>query len=248
VSFSGVTGYFKPQTQTLTLAPGGTIHFIGVYKRLLLVLFTGYSNGPNSPSGLKDLLSEITNTPALAPGSVGKVFTFYNEGDGSPYRAPSTESLHLQATQWLLAQRPGSWDKIVIIGHSYGGNRARVFVKNDLAAFGSIEALVTIDPIDWMSCSILDVVTRLYCGRCNQEDAPFDKPRNVARLLSFTQTTGIDVRGVSVFPCVHGYHFFDPILGQFTFTLLPVDHLSIDGDASVHASIRQLLLDIIRSN
>ena len=60
-------------------------------------------------------------------------FTFYStDGQGNQtgnvcIATASTDQDHYEPTQWITSLVPLADDLIAIIGHSYGGNRARLF-------------------------------------------------------------------------------------------------------------------------
>src|ERR1017187_1386538 len=137
-----------------------------------------YPNQWNQPrTGMTQLLLEILGDPtalsnagidptvyaALKPGANVAAFTFYtSDGQGhylgdacTPPSLPtdlipiSDHGDHVEAGKWIDDQQPTPDDVVAVVGHSYGGNRARFFVeqlkRNNIAT----DLLVTVDPIDW---------------------------------------------------------------------------------------------------
>ena len=48
ITFNQIPGYYTPASQALTLAPGGTLQFAGIYRRVIVILFTGFGESPAS--------------------------------------------------------------------------------------------------------------------------------------------------------------------------------------------------------
>jgi hypothetical protein len=222
-TFIGVTA---PLSETRTLSPGGTISFSGTYQnagpRKFLVTFTGWSNMPpvcnyrtgfpagecwQYPKGYQHdgngMTTLLNNLEFLNAGVISGAFAFYSGANGNPLLAPSDESPHVEALNWLNSFGFNFQDRIVIAGHSYGGNRARLFARQVHDAYGNvIDALVLADPIDWLSCQTLDAVVPVV-GPCNQEGNPvgtarFDIPATVVqpnRTFLFLQSFDPFIRG-----------------------------------------------------
>jgi hypothetical protein len=60
----GVTGYYPPLQQTVNLSPGASVSLTGVYRRLILVSFTGFNDAP-TPS---DCLAQQSLTGSVGAG------------------------------------------------------------------------------------------------------------------------------------------------------------------------------------
>jgi hypothetical protein len=229
INFTTVPGYYTPPAQTVTLAPGGAIQFSGIYSRILVALFTGFSDRPTinvgddgvtypdqcpvqGCPGMAALASELRADPTLAPGIYAKTFTFYDERDyllnpvlGSlslncfaqtalttpidPACRPPLAGSHQIAQAWIGAIAPTPDDRIVILGHSYGGNRARLFAQQLLDAGYEVDGLVTADPIDWSVCGLFNAIGVLVDSDCNfSNGSPYIVSDSLHYLLSFTQT------------------------------------------------------------
>jgi probable HAF family extracellular repeat protein len=108
VVYTALQGYYTPPMVTVTLAPGTSASLRGIYRRLILVSFTGWNNAPSSSSclpppfdspfnsilgsgitypepswrsssaGMISLLYDIQQTPGLGPGANMAGFTFYS--------------------------------------------------------------------------------------------------------------------------------------------------------------------------
>ena len=128
ITFSGVLGYFTPPTQTLSLGGGGTLQFSGIYRRIVVVLFTGRGTYPTTrgvvyadndcPSGTGTLgypncagmvllAANLRSDSQLQDGLVARTFGFYDTVDfnnsSDPWdRPPSDSSVHEVARDWLL--------------------------------------------------------------------------------------------------------------------------------------------------
>ncbi len=257
IAFGSIAGYFTPPAQTLTLSAGQTIAFTGTYKRVVVFLFTGFNNSPSPrpddgvtypdvcPAdycpGMAQLAMDLRNNPQLREGVVARTFTYYDVSDWvarldlAPL-LPASDAPHVIANAWLSDLIAGDFklgpdDRTVIVGHSYGGNRARLFAEQ-LPSLGRVaDLLVTVDPIDWNSCSLQNPT-----GGCYQfEDAQTKiKAPSIGDVQSFTQISNV----------VMGYHFVDFPYTVKTYppcALDPADvvcsHMRIDDDDSVHDAI-----------
>ena len=191
-------------------------------SRLIVVLFTGFTIGAGESSGMSDLLTEIQADPALA-GAVGQVFTY----DDPP--SPVLELPHQTALNWVQAQHPTAADKIVLIGHSYGGNRARLF-SGDLALRGlPARAVVTIDPIEWYQCNP-QTYSAFGCLLCLQSNYLYPVLGYVPIKKSYAQIGDSCIRGYKITPAV------TIVNGAI--------HTTIDNNPLVHQGIRQLLASL----
>ncbi len=222
-------------------------------ERVFLLTFADFGESPRDVAeypagydqegqGMTAILNLVRDTPGLAE-TRGKAFTFYTFGRGGPLSPPRDEGDHLEAEQWLTSQKPGSEDRVVVMGHSYGGNRARLFAAQlqKLAPPIDVDALVTVDPIDWQKCG------RLEWARCQAEPnfgqsgclqslVPYLKPEGVDRVLSFLQ---------SKTECLQGYHLFETPGRELDFTAYrEVSHGDIDDYPEVQASVVNLLKDL----
>lgn len=244
VTFSPVLGYFTPSIQILTLGAGSTLRFAGIYRRTIAVLFTGFKTHPSTngviyddddcPSGndllgypncagMISLAARLRKDAQLKEGIHARTFTYYSLIDyghsSEPWNSPPVDSsTHAVADNWVRNELQATADdQIIIIGHSYGGNRARLFA-NQLPSIGvSASLLVTIDPVNWdsvvTSSGILPGCTGIFpdglFGACTQEGDGYAQVKgpSVADVLSFVQTTSSNLRG---------YHFVD-----FTPTFVP---------------------------
>ena len=243
ISFTPVPGYFTPPNQTLTLNPGGTIQFSGIYRRLIVVLFTGFSNRPISgPGGVFDgvsypdtcsvgdcpgmaaLAQELRADATLKPGILARTFTFYDIDQYNAFKSGETptpgcvldttgiprlvtfsnpecipplgDGDHTVGQSWISTVSPTPDDRIVVIGHSYGGNRARLFAKQLLNHGYAVDGLVTVDPIDWDTCSLFDGFGSLLGLGCDFSNlSPYIVPDSLHYLLSFTQTQSQLLKG-----------------------------------------------------
>lgn len=138
----------------------------------ILLTFTGFLNAPGDCGqaseessiyppecgpGDKGMINAIENLKANLDGTgravEAQAFTFYTTGDGGDkWIEPKVTIDHSEAWNWL-AQKYEAGDKVHIAGHSYGGNRARLFARALVEKHGIIPAsIVTIDPIDWDAC------------------------------------------------------------------------------------------------
>jgi len=219
---------------------------------------------PQTAAGMTEIVPAIAGlvpgvpgVPSLQPGITGDAFTFYGTDtrgvvNGDACTPPGGNPDHMDAEKWLMAKTPTPFDKLVIIGHSYGGNRARLFVEQLKKNQGLIaDLLVTVDPIEWSACSIINAVAAnnpfsAAASACNQTSDPSSKiPVSSARSsFSFYQTIGV----MSVFPYVMGYCDPGPCSSSSTTDqLVNADHLDIDKDSGVHLTINQLMLNLIRN-
>jgi hypothetical protein len=217
---------------------------------------------PEAGAGITQIVPEIEGdlgSPALQPGLRGASFAFYGTLDGkqqdgdacTPPILPPDRSVHYEAEQWLKGQHPTVWDKVVIAGHSYGGNRARLFseqIQKDLQL--NTDLLITVDAVDWTKCSLASV---LFTGdsfgdaarNCTQASfaAGAIPPTRALSAYSFFQTAGIHVAGGD-FPFPTGYivpHAQSQLVNN-------AFHDTIDDQPDVHGKIRDLMLNVIRQD
>jgi hypothetical protein len=159
--------------------------------------------------------------------------------------APLDNFSHMEAQQWVLDQNPTAGDQLVIVGHSYGGNRAVLFASQlkRLKLTLQISGLATIDPINWNSCNIKNIDLRCLAGRptpCDQSSDIRAKANPVSSIpLSFTQTQGID-DGAFVSQCLRGYHF-----KNLPFDRLNYGHTTIDDSGEVFAGVDQKVVGLV---
>ncbi|MFN0167416.1 MAG: fibronectin type III domain-containing protein [Bryobacteraceae bacterium] len=279
ISFTALSGYITPPSQILTVGAGGTLQFTGTYKRIVVVLFTGWNNrptpgttpdgvtypdecAPDNCPGVNQLAVRLRANATLQQGIVAETFTFYDLGQyqahppsGNPGScllhptnaeclAPAsdgTDAPHQVANNWIKnVARPGPDDRIVVVGHSYGGNRARLFAEQLPLIGYATDLLVTIDPIDWYTCSLQEVLQGIpgILHECRQFDAPYTQTKQPAihDVQAFAQARSA---------LVMGYHFLD-----YPFDLKEISscgvndtipgycsHMAIDDDSGVHDSI-----------
>jgi hypothetical protein len=126
----------------------------------------------------------------------------------------------------------------VVVGHSYGGNRARLFADQLQRQLNrTVDLLVTIDPIDWMSCNIGTVA--FGSGDpigCNQTLLP-TRVSTAREVWGFYQTLGYHVGG-STYYILNGYI----PLNAVGFRNVPVSHTDIDDDGSVQSALTNMFL------
>jgi hypothetical protein len=276
VVYTAIHGYYSPLMQTVNLNPGDSVPLKGLYRRLILISFTGWNTAPNPsnclPSlnpfnpivgsgvqypeagwspfspGMISLLYEIQQNAALSPGALMAGFTFYST-DGSGNQLGNTcssgidNSAHFEAQNWFSAQNVTPDDIVAVVGHSYGGNRARHFVDDLTGAGLNVDFLATIDPIDWDGCDI-EIVVGGFASLCDQSLAKRVHSANTA--LSLHQIKG----EATIFGTFHieGYTLSSsssiansttvpPAVGDF--------HSDIDDDPNVHTTIKNSLLNLI---
>jgi len=230
IRYGDVIGFLKPPDQTLTLAVGRTITFVGNYRRLILALFAGLN--PDNPSSMQTLVSSVTdatNYPnTFIPGVVGQTFT-WDALQASP-NSPTT---------FVTSSIESPQDRVAVVGHSYGGDTARLFAKslrknNNIIA----DALITIDPIDPKVChsslleGLLDCAfPSLSTNPCIQSGDYYDPPPQVRFLVDY-------VERYTFCPLINGYNF----LGVPSIVASGDTHTTIDDDEpNVRVPTRLLL-------
>ncbi|MDX2154039.1 MAG: LamG domain-containing protein [Bryobacteraceae bacterium] len=149
--------------------------------RTILVTFTGGNTAPDgsncflghwgtrvvyrddellAPS--RGMTNLILNARNVQPNVVAKAFTFFSNG-GNSCLPPPSGAFHAEASTWITDAAGANIqpnDRLIIAGHSFGGNRARYFAEEiDTILFGMyqqhlIAGIVLVDPIDWSSCPI----------------------------------------------------------------------------------------------
>ena len=233
-TYGNVAGYFKPPDQTFVVNNGGTTTFLGNYRRLILALFAGLS--PDNPSSMQTFLSSVTdatNYPStFIPGVVGEAFA-WDTLQVSPTSLTTFVTSNIQSPE----------DRVALMGHSYGGNTARLLAtrlrrNNDIIA----DALVTIDPIDPKVChpsqfdAILDCLVPFRAKSCIQSNDYYDPPPQVTFLVDY-------VENFSFCPLINGYNF----TAVPSIVVSGDTHTTIDDDEpNVRVPTRLLLYNLSR--
>jgi probable HAF family extracellular repeat protein len=165
-------------------------------------------------------------------------FTFFTQGNGTPTSAPSTASGtqqdHLEAAAWVKTLALSDTDRVMIIGHSYGGFRANIFVEQLRTQLGiTSDRLITVDPVDWGLCHMSGAWEQLvHDGVCDQVEQKYARPSAATGSFGFRQLIGLNVLGVPVFPLM-GYPLADPS----PTSIVAKSHTEIDDDDSVLQSV-----------
>ena len=263
VKYAPLAGYYTPPDRTVVLAPPTPLNIQGIYRRLLLVSFTGWNNAPEPSNcflsipgsgnqysfnqyfpGMTTLLIKALAEPVLNVGLVPTAFTFYTTTPlgiplGDACTAPPFTTDHLEAAKWISDRSPTSDDVVAIVGHSYGGNRARLFVEQLKRSNVTSDLLTTVDPIDWDLCSVPHTLVDLLSG-CIQTDNVY-RASSAKTVLSFYQTIGV-LQGSDIFP-LKGYKMPNTILPPFN---VGATHSLIDDDNTVQRTIIDALNGLIR--
>ena len=229
---SDIGAYGGPEAILPSTICGGSLP-----SRILVVLFKGFNfpdfvNGiplPNFSFDGMDILLQKLNAAFGTRTLRGNVFD-----------ALRTEMTHLPAQQFILSQGPRAQDKIVIVGHSHGGNRARLFASQLLSVGIHVNALVTVDPIDWDLCNDDTFAPPpTHLADCAQSALvrPFDS--RVQSVRDFIQEEGLRLPLLGLVPMT-GYN-----LGGIVSTLVPnTTHSQIDNDSRVHSQIISLIASL----
>jgi hypothetical protein len=179
-----------------------------VSSRTLLVTFTGGNTAPDGSICLplidnqvvytnaellysgRGMTNLLVNAQNVAPSAVAQAFTFYSGGGNSCLPPPAGP--HVEAQNWVLGTVKNG-DRLIIAGHSFGGNRARLFAEQidavlyPLYGLHMIEGLVLVDPIDWSTCPF----PSLSC--LQRFDPPRDVPAGVVKPeRAFVFRQGVD--------------------------------------------------------
>jgi len=251
IFYNPLPGYYTPKYQQISLLkPGDKAFRRGVFRRLFVIGFTGWNDAPDQPNcflgnsgsgvsytikttsglGVISLLNEIQQDPVLSVGATLGGFTYYSAGGDAC--KPSSDDDHVEAQNWIASQNVNMTDDMIaVVGHSYGGNRARMFV--DQLRIGSLrlstDLLVTLDPIDWNSCNLSDLITGVLGNPCDQSQLSLLHNANDA--LSYHQVIG------EFGPFPKGYTLKPPSI----VITAPDYHTTIDDDSSIHTQIMQTL-------
>ena len=280
VRYNVFPGYYTPVAQKVTLNPGGSVALQGLYRRLILVSFTGFNDAPTpsdciesvllnagsgieylpnvwnavSARGMTTLLYNIQqNDPSLAQGAHMAAFTYYStDGFGNQLGnacipTSSTDADHYEATRWVLSVFPTADDIMVIMGHSYGGNRTRLFAQELQQKYNLQPALlITVDPIDWDVASIETVINQVFQGipgtpLVNQSGLTYASWARAS--LSFRQIQGQPIPGVPPSLAVIGVEGYS--LAGVTAIIEPDYHIPISSDPSVQNAITSTLAKMV---
>jgi len=198
-------------------------------------------------------------------GLLPQVFTFYNSAQehstcvfplpltpGPQNCSPPDNSDHDVAQSWIdNVAKPGPDDLIVIIGHSYGGNRARLFAAQLGTDGHPIAAVITVDPIDWMLCHLSPAPL------CDESTISVEsKPDNVSNILSFTQdmTNLVDLAGYHLWTdtteppfVLLPYGFQQLSYSACTLPIFFCAHRFIAWDPAVHSQIQLFVQQLLTS-
>jgi hypothetical protein len=280
ITFADATGYFTPATQVATVSSASSAAVSAFYQRLFVIAFTGFNNAPTqsgfcfggggvsydgiqSGAGMTLIPFELFGDSDLKMGTAAQAFTFYSSFDGgSLCTPPSAKNIdHTDAELWLRVQNKPTnvpWDnvanKVAVIGHSYGGYRASLFVdqiKNNQMIMA--DSLITVDAVDWNRCDIqislsaIKVNTKCNQSSLNTNGLPKSPPKE---MFSFYQTIGF-CADESICPApfplwlpLEGYKLQNGSNQQ-----VYLSHTSIDDDSPnnpVHPTIIALLRERVR--
>lgn len=160
--------------------------------RMFALFFTGWMTRTEG-SGMEKLRNEIVGDAELDRTVVTDIFGWLFHANGSPYTgADQFRQARRHVNTYLHEQGyDPAQDRIILIGHSYGGNtawRMASDVQSDVDGRDPAEALITLDPIDWEHCA-LDT----FGAGCDQSDHSHATPRGVARgnILNFVQRRNV---------------------------------------------------------
>jgi Galactose oxidase, central domain/Kelch motif len=183
--------------------------------------FSGATGDPTHGDGLKQLSNEILENPGL-PGAIVKIFSHQQFNDAIGF----------------IASNLTEQDALILIGHSAGGNTARLlaeYLSGSHFAISHISVrvreLVVIDPID------------LSLDSLNQSAVVKPRPSSADAVIDFYQRVG-NVNGLPIVPCslfdglsICGYRI-QPADFEFRYD---VSHIQIDNDPQVHRDIMNIL-------
>lgn len=219
-----------PLPETLRVVAGQTTTFSGIYRRVLVVSFTGFGNAPvnfdagicnttgnfarcdtypvvewASPDrGATDILATLRGMNFPIGSLQTNAFTFFSSGpatrqlNGGPKTAPTDETIHVEAGDWLRGLKTaglvGIEDRVIIMGHSYGGNRARLFAEQAAIILGRpVDLLAAIDPVDWTACR--PSTAGFVDSHCYQRDRTVLPTSSARAQLSFYEIRGPGIAG-----------------------------------------------------
>ena len=232
----------------------------GGSPRTLLVTFTGGNDAPDGSNCIApppfrhagtqvvygtstlDLLfpsrgmtNLLVNAKNVAPDTAAQAFTFYSNGGTSCDQFLTNTAHHAEAEFWVTNNVTSANDRIIIAGHSYGGNRARIFAEQidevlyHLYSRHMIEGLVLVDPIDYATCHNADPLECLQGS-----DPPRDIRADVVKpeqAFVFRQMVDIPYQGYTI-----------TVGGQpVSWTYLHLGHRWIDDAEPVQRYILNLL-------
>jgi len=254
VSFTGFDNAPHPSQCFLGLTGSGITYDpsqwqIGAGMTQLL----GELNGSIFKAGLSSASLSLAR-----PGVHSSAFTFYStdaggEQNGNACAAPSDDLAtpfdesrgdHREAWNWLATQNPPltADDFVAVVGHSYGGHRAKLFVEQLQRAGISTDLLVTVDPIDWGLCNVNDLPLSSFSGACVQYLDPgiviSNSPAKV--VISYFQTIGVFL-GPVTYPLM-GYVVPNAATTKQIFD----SHGDIDDDVLVHEGIVDALASLVK--
>lgn len=229
ITYGRVSGFRKPLDQVLELNAGETISFVGNYTRLLLVFFPGLDTKKGDQEGLEILLSSATTSIS---NSTGNLFEWgsLEDGPGSPL-------------EFIRANLMSSEDRVALVGHSYGGNRARLFSKLLRKNIGlTPDVAILIDAIDPEVCLPDLLKVSLECllvplgNPCDQSLSKYDLPAPVVQVQNYVQRK-------ARFPsnCVQGYN----LIGISSTVVPDENHATIDNNVEkVHKPVLEIFQDL----
>lgn len=260
--------------------------------RTFLITFTGFGNRPEGSLSFggdpganlqmtsgRAMVTLLKNVKNIMPGKViSQGFAYFDEQEHKNfatdmnwghYLPPSDpHRTHPAALNWLKGYNPKLGDRLVIAGHSYGGNRARLFAEEvarqtDLPK-GLTSDLFLIDPVDYESCSVSKLAgsaallgllhpnpiqawpltTAIEWERCRMHDRTYDVSTNAVkpgRLFLFRETKGY--RPFYPLNTVTGYRVThgSQQLPSANEVILPFGHELIEDLDVVQAAILQAL-------
>lgn len=191
--------------------------------------------GEDPPSGMEKLRMDITADPDLA-GTVVAAPPLGWPANPCVLR-PFVVRRQMRAARLQVRQFLGNHqydqrsDRVVLIGHSYGGNIAYELAVERAAGRrrqkpDPVEGLVTLDPIDWQKCSLFPATSS-----CDQSSLPRVAPKGIllTNILDFVQRSPTEPEPFAPLVRFRGYE----ITGGRTTVFSDTWHQLIDNDVGL---------------
>lgn len=235
----------NPMDQDGDGRPGELIEdrFTGTFEiipRTFVFFFLGFCGqvGEDPPSGMETLRATITADPDLAGSVVAAPPLGWPDLPGllcqlTPFVVRrQMAAARLQVRQFLKHhQYDPLTDRVVLIGHSYGGNVAYELAVERAAGRrrqkpDPVEGLVTLDPIDWRRCSLFPAASS-----CDQSGLQRVAPKGIllTNILGFVQRSPTEPEPFAPLVRFRGYE----VTGGRTTVFSDTWHQLIDNDVGL---------------
>ena len=202
----------------------GNTPFFQHEQQTFVFFFTGFNSTPGNDSGLDRLRGKLDDDSMPATLHVAPV---------NSYQLLSSVGQSF-IRNWLAANNSSSNDKVILVGHSFGGNHARI-LASDVDGHGKVAAgIAVIDPIDWLK---IPTITQQFAFT-------YSLPAGMTQtnVRDYVQANDSLLTGYSIGAPAKNESSRKDADGN------PIKHGTIDDDDGIHQLIRLFILRIANTN